>query len=161
MSFVSFGCTGKKSLFPTAVAVFIVIVSCCVPCSTYLLTQGLPGASFDLIQEGPRPVPIGTLTAGNGPSSSSVPETEGLPASSVPETEGLPAEPENLTEPTVPVIFINVRMRNRTSFISADRLLNVGSMFTLPRIFGKTYFSISENLFPSAFYCIKTVRKLE
>ena len=149
MSFVSFGYAGKKLLIPL-VTVFIVIVSCCVPCSTYLLTQGLPGASFDLIQEGPRPVPIGTLTAGNGPSSSSVPETEGLPA-----------EPENLTEPTVPVIFINVRMRNRTSFISADRLLNVGSMFTLPRIFGKTYFSISENLFPSAFYCIETVRKLE
>lgn len=149
MRCVSFGYAGKKLLIPL-VTVFIVIVSCCVPCSTYLLTQGLPGASFDLIQEGPRPVPIGTLTAGNGPSSSSVPETEGLPA-----------EPENLTEPTVPASLINFRIRNKTFFSSADRLLNVGSMFTLPRIFGKTYFSISENLFPSAFYCIKTVRKLE
>ena len=86
MRCVSFGYAGKKLLIPL-VTVFIVIVSCCVPCSTYLLTQGLPGASFDLIQEGPRPVPIGTLTAGNGPFSSSDPETGGLPR--------LP----NLTEP--------------------------------------------------------------
>jgi len=149
MRCVSFGYAGKKLLIPL-VTVFIVIVSCCVSPSAFLLTQGHSGVPFDLCREGLHPIPIGTLTAGNGPSSSSVPETEGLPA-----------EPENLTEPTVPVIFINVRMRNRTSFISADRLLNVGSMFTLPRIFGKTYFSISENLFPSAFYCIKTVRKLE
>jgi len=149
MRCVSFGYAGKKLLIPL-VTVFIVIVSCCVPCSTYLLTQGLPGASFDLIQEGPRPVPIGTLTAGNGPSSSSVPETEGLPA-----------EPENLTEPTVPASLINFRMRNKTFFSSADRLFNVGSMFFLPRILGKPYFLISEDLFPSAFHTIKTIRKLE
>ena len=149
MRCVSFGYAGKKLLIPL-VTVFIVIVSCCVSPSAFLLTQGHSGVPFDLCREGLHPIPIGTLTAGNGPFSSSDPETGGLPAELV-----------NLTEPTGPASLINFRMRNKTSFISADRLLNVGSMFTLPRIFGKTYFSISENLFPSAFYCIKTVRKLE
>ena len=149
MRCVSFGYEGKKLLFPL-VTVFIVIISCCISPSAFLLTQGHSGVPFDLCREGPRPIPIGTLTAGNGPFSSSDPETGGLPAELV-----------NLTEPTGPASLINFRMRNKTFFSNADRLFNVGAMFFLPRILGKPYFLISEDLFPSAFHTIKTIRKLE
>ena len=149
MRCVSFDYEGKKLLFPL-VTVFIVIISCCISPSAFLLTQGHAGVSFDLCRERPAAVPIGTLTAGNGPFSSSVPETDGLPTELV-----------NLTEPIAPAILINIRTRNKTSFSSAYRLFNVGAMFFLPRILAKPYFLISEDLFPSAFHTIKTIRKLE
>ena len=149
MRCVSFDYEGKKLLFPL-VTVFIVIISCCISPSAFLLTQGHAGVSFDLCRERPAAVPIGTLTAGNGPFSSSLPETEGLPTELV-----------NLTEPIGPASLINVRTRNKTSFLNAYRLFNVGAMFFLPRILAKPYFLISEDLFPSAFHTIKTIRKLE
>ncbi len=149
MRCVSFDYAGKKLLFPL-VTVFIVIISCCISPSAFLLTQGHAGVSFDLCRERPAAVPIGTLTAGNGPFSSSVPETDGLPTELV-----------NLTEPIGPASLINVRTRNKTSFLNAYRLFNVGAMFFLPRILAKPYFLISEDLFPSAFHTIKTIRKLE
>lgn len=149
MRCVSFDYAGKKLLFPL-VTVFIVIISCCISPSAFLLTQGHVFVSFDLCRERPAAVPIGTLTAGNGPFSSSLPETEGLPTELV-----------NLTEPIGPASLINVRTRNKTSFLNAYRLFNVGAMFFLPRILAKPYFLISEDLFPSAFHTIKTIRKLE
>ena len=149
MRCVSFDYAGKKLLFPL-VTVFIVIISCCISPSAFILTQGHAGVSFDLCRERPAAVPIGTLTAGNGPFSSSVPETDGLPTELV-----------NLTEPIGPASLINVRTRNKTSFLNAYRLFNVGAMFFLPRILAKPYFLISEDLFPSAFHTIKTIRKLE
>ena len=149
MRCVSFGYAGKKLLIPL-VTVFIVIISCCISPSAFLLTQGNAGLSFDLCRERPDAVPIGTLTAGNGPFSSSLPETDGLPTELV-----------NLTEPIAPASLINIRTRNKTSFSSAYRLFNVGGMFFLPRILGKPYFLTTEDLFPSAFHTIKTIRKLE
>ena len=149
MRCVSFDYEGKRWLFPL-VTVFIVIISCCISPSAFLLTQGHAGVSFDLCRERPAAVPIGTLTAGNGPFSSSVPETDGLPTELV-----------NLTEPIAPASLINIRTRNKTSFSSAYRLFNVGGMFFLPRILGKPYFLTTEDLFPSAFHTIKTIRKLE
>lgn len=149
MRWVSFDCEGKKLLFPL-VTVFIVIISCCISPSAFLLTQGHAGLSFDLCRERPDAVPIGTLTAGNGPFSSSLPETDGLPTELV-----------NLTEPTAPASLVNIRTRNKTFFPNTYRLFNVGAMFFLPRILGKPYFLTSEDLFPSAFHTIKTIRKLE
>jgi len=130
MRWVSFDCEGKKLLFPL-VTVFIVIISCCISPSAFLLTQG-------------------PLTAGNGPFSSSLPETDGLPTELV-----------NLTEPTAPASLVNIRTRNKTFFPNTYRLFNVGAIFFLPRILGKPYFLTSEDLFPSAFHTIKTIRKLE
>ena len=149
MRCVSFDYEGKKLLFPL-VTVFIVIISCCISPSAFLLTQGHAGVSFDLCRERPAAVPIGTLTTGNGPFSSSVPETDGLPTELV-----------NLTEPIAPASLINIRTRNKTFFPNVYRLFNVGAMFFLPRILGKPYFLTSEDLFPSAFHTIKTIRKLE
>jgi len=120
MRCVSFGYAGKKLLIPL-VTVFIVIVSCCVSPSAFLLTQGHSGVPFDLCREGLHPIPIGTLTAGNGPFSSSDPETGGLPAELV-----------NLTEPTGPASLINFRMRNKTFFQTQIVFSMSGQCFSSP-----------------------------